>query len=390
VPRKLTFPPYPRRPHGTTGKARITVQREQIYLGPFGSPESWEQYEQELARWRARPKLTEADTQPRPTAPTVAEVAAGFAAHAQAHYSERGREVGQFALVLTPLVRLFGELPAARFRTAELEQLQLALASGSWMTAAEQERHRRRGLLVGLSRNVVNRRIVRVRTVWRWAERKGLVPAGSYEHLRTVPGLRRNARNVRVRPKVQPASWEAVKAVARAAEPAPRTMLLLQWWTGMRSAEVRAMRTADIDQAGPRVDGRTIWLYRPAAHKGDWREEAEESPRVVPLGPKCQALLRAWLRPDAPAAHMFAPRRRRRHPCYTVCSYAQAVRRAARRAGHPGFHAYQCRHAAKVRVTRAAGADAARAILGHRSIQTTQMYGSLDVAHAVEVARRLG
>ena len=88
-------------------------------------------------------------------------------------------------------------------------------------------------------------------------------------------------------------------------------------------------------------------------------------------------------------AYVFPPRRRRKHRHYTAFSYAQAVRRACERAGVKVVP-YGGRHAAKMRIERAAGADAARAVLGQTSIQSTQHYGELDVAHAAEVMREIG
>jgi integrase len=83
-------------------------------------------------------------------------------------------------------------------------------------------------------------------------------------------------------------------------------MLELQWLTGMRSGEVRVMRTLDLDRTDP-----DCWLYRPGSdagpygrHKNAWRGQD----RVVPLGPRCVEVLTPWLRPDEPTAYLFQPR----------------------------------------------------------------------------------
>lgn len=181
----------------------------------------------------------------------------------------------------------------------------------------------------------------------------------------------------------------------------------------MRSGEVRIMRTCDIDQSEL-----ACWLYRPMKHKNDWRETDQE--RVIPLGSRCIELLRPWLRAEDPEAFVFQPRQaeaernarrraqrlspltpsqrarqpkknRKRAPgaCYTDTSYAHAVALACGKAGVK-FHPYALRHACKMRVEREAGTEAARCVLGHRSVATTAHYGQLDAARSVEVMTQLG
>ncbi len=86
-------------------------------------------------------------------------------------------------------------------------------------------------------------------------------------------------------------------------------MIQLQLLTGMRSGEVVLLRPCDVDQSG------TVWVYRPAWHKTDYREIA----RTIFLGPRAQELLRPWL---ARAVESF---------CFSPLE-AEAERNAARRA----------------------------------------------------------
>ena len=51
---------------------------------------------------------------------------------------------------------------------------------------------------------------------------------------------------------------------------------------------------------------------------------------------------------------------------------------------------YMVRHGRKMVIEREEGADAARAVLGQKSIQSTQHYGRLDQAKASEVMERHG
>jgi integrase len=160
-------------------------------------------------------------------------------------------------------------------------------------------------------------------------------------------------------------------------------MLVLQWWSGMRPGEVRVLRRDEVDTTGPE------WLYRPGAHKCSWRGQE----RVVVLGRKAQAVLRPWLAKAAASGYVFPPSRKRKggRDHYSMGNYARAVLRARRKAGVPDLHSYLARHAAKQRVTRELGLDAARSFLGQRSLQTTDGYGeAVDLELARKAARKLG
>jgi hypothetical protein len=52
--------------------------------------------------------------------------------------------------------------------------------------------------------------------------------------------------------------------------------------------------------------------------------------------------------------------------------------------------ANQLRHARATEIRREAGLDAARAVLGHRSSQITEVYAEIDVGKAAEIMIRIG
>ncbi len=397
MPRSPKFPPTIHT--HKKGYAFVRVAGVERRLGPPGSDQARAAYAQVCAELQAHGgRLTPPDVQGDHV--TVLDVCVRwFSEHAAHHYSERSREVEQYRHALRPLRRLFGHLPATAFGVDQLEALQRALASGSWMTEEEKAARQKTTRRLGWSRGVVNRQIVRVRTVWRWAERRRLVPEGRWAALCAVPGLSKAAKGVRHSPRPTPTSREDLDAVLPDCPPAVGAALELQWLAGMRSCEVRGMRTQDVDRSGD------VWFYkvRPDYDKNSWRED--HAPRVVPLGPECQRVLAPWLRDGDAEGYVFRPQKqRRRRPgdhvayrntCYSRTGYAQAVRRACElasvRLGRTvKIIPYGGRHAAKDRITRAAGADAARAQLGQRSIEMTSHYGSLDLEHASEVMKKIG
>lgn len=359
--RKPNFPPRPH-VHASSGQERVKYRGKHFYLGPAGSDEAKREYARLLAHWVAggagRPATD------RTQLLNVSEVWAAFMAHAID--SRDPREIRQFEALRRVIDARWGQIPADRFDSLAVIELQRILAA-RW------------------TRRVVNRQIVRLRTCWRWAETRRLVPKGSWDHLRSVPGLRKNDAMVRNAPVRKLATFAMVKAVAMACPWRIGRALLLQWWTGMRSCEVRLMRPMDIDRAEP------VWVYRPHGHKGDWREGETETSRAVAMGPKCKALLHGLLDGN-PAGYIFAPPKRgkvRRKPFYDEMTYAQVVRRAARKIGIVNFRPYDLRHAAKQRFTRMYGLDVARALLGQRSLSTTNGYGlQLDLETATKAARK--
>jgi len=234
-----------------------------VYLGIYGSEEAARAYAELLTRLSngATPNVAPATPNVAQDGITVAVVVSRWFAEEAPRYPASGREATQFKFACRPLLRLFGATLASDLDADKLEQVQISMASGTWQNPEERAKAKRRGYPCDWSCRTVNRAITRIRTLWRWAERKKLVPAGTFAHLCTLPGLAANDARVRHRPKRKPVPFAHVKACLRHCAPQIRTMLLLQWWTGMRSAEVRLMRPCDLDRSGE------VWLYTPGRHK---------------------------------------------------------------------------------------------------------------------------
>lgn len=377
--RKPTWPPKVQ--HHKSGRDRVRIRGQDIYLGPTDSDEAKAAYARLLAQMTGPDSPIPAVGNVASTK-TVADVVAEWWIGPGQDYSQRGRELKQYQSTFRPLLRLHGPTYADEFGLDQLEEVQRAMASGSWLTEEERKELTDRGKEVNWCRNVVNRRIVRIRTVWRWAEQKKLVPAGAWSALRTLRGLTTNNPRVRNTAKRKAPSAEQVEALAKACPPFVQVMIRLQILSGMRPGEVRVMRPCDIDRGDP-----ALWIFRPYQHKNEWRNYE----KLVPLGPACQELLAPLLEHTPPEAWLFPARRgrgilqegeygRQGDKPYSDSGYSHAVARAAVKAGLPGLHGYLMRHHAKQRITRDHGLDVARAVLGQKSISTTDGYGdSLDM-----------
>jgi integrase len=180
----------------------------------------------------------------------------------------------------------------------------------------------------------------------------------------------------------------------------------------MRPGEVCRLRPCDVDRSGP------VWLYRPGRHKTAYRGRE----RVVPIGPKAQAVLTCWLEQpglsdtdpvfsprramEALRARMRAARktkvqpsqrdRRRKTPkklpgeWYTPLAYAHAIARACERAGVPRWSPHRLRHTAATEIRSRFGLEAAQVVLGHAQANVTEVYAERDLALAAKVAGEIG
>lgn len=369
--------PPPIHTHAASGRDYVLYRGVQYYLGPAGSPESRRAYADLLVRLQAGGQATEKATakgdkgKPSPSL-TVGEVWLRWLADEAPRYGGSHESVC-IGYAFAVAIEIHARTPAAEFDALALEEVRDRMVGRGW------------------AMSTVSYSIVRIRTVWRWAERRRLVPRGSWEGLRALPPLAPNDARFRPRKKRRAYSWEEVERVLACCVPPLAAALAFHWWTGCRSQDVRRLRVGQIDQSGE------VWIYRPPQHKGSWRG----AERAVFIGPRAQEGLAPWLADKGPEDFAFpvtrATRRSKRTDwyhgahCYGRKTYGQAVSRAARLAGVPDFQAYCLRHSAKRRVTREMGLHAARAFLGQESISTTDGYDHhRDIEVATEVARRCG
>lgn len=385
--RKAQWPP-PLKRHATGQAYSRLPGGRNVYHGVYGTPEAraaYEQWVEQLARER-RPAAA-----PAPREITVAEAVAHWAREVLPGHTASEQE--GYRAALSVLCRVAGTVPAAAFSADDLEAVRDAMCSGSWLTAQE----RRPGRAVGgvtppkrargpWNRTTVNRRVVRIRTVWRWLERRRHVPRGAWAGLKALPRLGPADPGVRQPAKRRVFTDGEVVRAALAIKRGPcRLMLLLQLWSGMRPGEVRAMRWGEIDTT------QADWIYSPPHHKNAWRGQS----RHVVLGPRCRAVLRLALRLYGRhrSGLVFVCRGRQGRPdaAYRQSAYRCVVRNAARRAGLAGLTTYSPRHSFRQRVSRLCGLEAARAALGHKSVQMTAEYGDpVDMRLAADAARRAG
>ena len=67
-----------------------------------------------------------------------------------------------------------------------------------------------------------------------------------------------------------------------------------------------------------------------------------------------------------------------------------AIMRACKKAGVPEWSPLQLRHTAATAIRARYGLEAAKAILGHSRVETSQIYAERDLGRAEEIMREIG
>jgi len=402
--------------HKQAGRARIVVPdhlgrpKEILLPGPFNSDESLAEYERMLAVLR-----TGGGKLPAPSGGvdlTINELVVGF--------TERKLEIDyvdaegaatteqrNFKVALAPLLRLYGGTIAREFGPVELKATQKAMASGSWMTPKECEARTKNRKAIGWCRRLVSQHISRIRSLFKWAVSEKLAAPMQLVELQSVGPLKRGRG---AREPVLPVDPEAVERTLDELPPHIRDMVLFQLRSGARPGEVCTMRPRDIDRSGP------VWVYRPQSHKTAHHGHL----RAIAIGPKAQEAICRHLEAVTQDEFVFSPARqdaelkaakraarktpvqpsqvdrsrpggaRKPKPRFGPTAYARAIARACKKAGVPHWRPHQLRHTAALLIEREHGAEAARATLGHRTLNMTLHYAGIDLRRAAEVAAKMG
>jgi integrase len=380
--------------HKASGQAVAQVRQpdgtyRKVYLGAWGSPEAAEAYSRlcaEIDAGRPVPHDTAPPARVTPPAvvapPTVAGVVRQHAEWAEIHYRRKDGmptgEANNYRDATKPLVALFGPKPAHTFTRDDLKAV------------------RKHMIAAGLARTTVNSRVGKIVRVFKWAgdppDGPALVPDSVYSSLAILQPLQAGRTEAPETEEVKPVSEADFKATLPKVNLVVRDMLLILWHSGMRPGEVCRLKPGDVDRSAG------VWLYRPGQHKTLHRGGV----RIVPIGPKAQAVLLPWL--DAAVAlgreYVFPPSmagqgkgcggRTGYQPHYNRHSLNTAIRRACDKAGVPRWSANQLRHAAGTRARERFGLEGAQRMLGHKRASTTEIYAESSLAKAIEEAREIG
>lgn len=383
-----------------------------------------------LAQWRQTPSM---QTPGRFQQHTISTLTVQYLEHAEVYYRRKdGSSTGEAANMadaLETLEEVAGEKIAAEFAPSDLQACQQAMVQA------------------GLARTTINSRINRIRRFFKWLTVNGHVK-GLLADLAAVPPLAAGRSQAREPEPVTAVHDTIVEATFAAMVPTVRDMVDLQHLAGMRSGELVIMRWGDIDVSGK------LWVYRPAQHKTEHLGKKREiflGPRCQEILNRHRALdTQAYI--FSPQTVLLEHRERRRagvdarklNPArlargfkdrdvstrYTAKTYRRAIERACEQAFPPPeellaaeravlkwkrrrgeapamavqeqaaaarqwrkdhrWTPHQLRHACATRLRKEYGLEQARIILGHSSMETTEIYAEIDREEAKRIMLEMG
>ncbi len=411
--------------HRASGQAVITLAGRDYYLGAFNSPESRIEYDRLIQEFLANsrcPGVVQSQAKQSLESVTINELITTYWDFALGYYvknSQPTREVQALKYSFKPMAELYGMISVDNFGPTALKAV------------------RQRMVDQGLCRSLVNRRVNRIRRIFKWGVENELVRSATLEALRAIAPLKRGRCSARESDPVKPVPEILVNAIEPFVSRQVWAMIQLQLLTAMRPGEVIQMRRRDIDTSG------TVWKYRPESHK----TEHHGHERCIYLGPQAQKFVMPFLnRADddflfspleadkerrdkltvarktplscgnRPGTHCARQPKRKPGICYDVNSYRRAINygcdrafpwpkhagrgldqltpeeraelKAWRKAHH--WHPHQLRHNAATNLRKEFGIEAARLILGHKSVTVTEIYAELDHQKAADIIFKVG
>ncbi len=369
-------------PHRGQARLRLRIgpkQYQEVYCGPWGTPEAVTEEARVVARWLATGSGTVFSTNGLHE-PTVAVVAAAYLRHCTSYYAgPDGKPGKQFARIRRAFefaLALHGSTRADQFGPVAMAEVRQSMIGAGWC------------------RRFINASVRAVMRAFRWAASQEMLGEEVYRRLHTLehlhkgrcPGVPEKGK------RLKPVPAEHIDACRAKVSPTVSAMIELQRWTGMRPGELVIVRGCDITQDGPTG----TWVYRPPHFKQDWQEDREQD--EIYLGPQARAVVRPFLEENAerPEAYLFSPwsaRHARAHRIgehYSVRTYCQAIEYGCVAAGVPVWTPRRLRHTAGERIRARSGLDGAQAVLRHRHASTTEIYAAVRRELAAKIMHESG
>lgn len=272
------------------------------------------------------------------------------------------------------------------------------------------------------SENYANKIRTNILRLFGYLELYDFVDKGTVEHLKTMRALEAEEEERELTFTAQD-----VAITCDYASPQVAALIELQWITAARPSELCRMQARYID----RTSRRSVWIYRPPKHKTSYRKKK----RAIPLNTRCQEILSPFLEARPADDYLFKPAeshawwqeqralhagqnrktavypseierrakakaaRKRRKPArsfaprFSAYTYAQAVRRAIRKARADNkevqyWTPYDLRHFRLTDIQYRLGEESSAALGGH-SQNINRRYAHKQTERAIKIATRL-
>lgn len=298
---------------------------------------------------------------------TVADLLGRFRVHAESYYSTNPAEQRHLALISEAVSQAIdASIPVETFGPKKLQSVRNLMIAGGWKLPLGSEAR-------PWSRTYINKQISRLVAIFRWGVSEEIVPVSVVSALDCVPTLlagRSAAREGRgevtdVKDSVVEATLEYLPSDEL------RDLVMVQKLTAARGGEILAMRPCDL------IFCEDMAEYRPESHKKAYIGKK----RVIMIGPQALEII---------CRRMPMGLYERIFPSYSPGSYANAVRKAADKAGVERFHPHRLRHAGCTKVAAEYGIEAASKVAGHSNTKISEVYAHHGLELARNVMRKIG
>ena len=366
--------------------------KKEIWFGPWGLASTKQAY----LRWVAE-LLTEEVAPRLPTEhePVVADLVNAMIRHSISYYRDpvTGKPTSQLGVIKSALkeLDLYLEIKIKDFKPSTLVAVRAAIVNRDIMPQSEGTPKKK------LCISSVNNAIVKIRQMFKLGVGWELVPVETYQALACVQHLNwRTAPTLRNPDKIAPVPTEYFALIMPHLKPLYRAVLTVHLATGMRVKELCSMRWSEITEIEP-----GLWCYAPQEHKNSHRGDA----RMVYMKTDLIELMRSVRKPlwdkDAVWCQKGVGKSAGYSGMISSDGYARAIEGAQKRynEGRASIEAgnrtdrkqsfklankkrtpmehwtpLQIRHTCATQVRKTHGLEGAQAVLGHSTLDATQIY----------------
>lgn len=155
--------------HKASGRAVVTIDGKDIYLGLWGSVASKKEYDRQIRQWKLNGRRL-----PGTCDICIAEMIERYIDFADEFYRKDGAPTSEGLVCKLPLAvlnRLYGDTPAQNFGPLAFDTVIDEMIAKRWC------------------RKSINRHIGRIKRVFKWGARKELIPGSTFHALIAVEGL---------------------------------------------------------------------------------------------------------------------------------------------------------------------------------------------------------
>ena len=260
--------------HKSSGRAFVRIGGKMYYLGKYNSNASRREYDRIIGEFIANGRQALHD----PDTILIESLIVSFLDYVEKECNYSPSSLLRINRPLHLLNELYGKTQVSQFTPSALKAL------------------RRHYLDRGLARDTINAYIWTIKRMFTWGVEEEIVPADVAGAIKLVQDLQMGKTAAREYNDVTPVADDILEKTLPHIEPEQfKDMVKVQRLIGGRPQDVHNMRFCDIDRSAE------IWRYIPFTHKTKKLGKI----RMLPIGPKAQAILEKYLNSDEPTSEQF-------------------------------------------------------------------------------------